>query len=81
MDMAKPMQFLTGFNLEGEGMINNNSVTNSFQFLLGYANRDSTVYKEMYGISSADTVLRGTLRYSGYCDTVKVINVDLFSLS
>lgn len=39
--------------------------------LEGYANRDSTVYKELYGITTADTVLRGTLRYSGYCDAVK----------
>lgn len=30
--------------------------------LEGYPNRDSTIYKDIYGISSAKTVLRGTLR-------------------
>ena len=38
---------------------------------VGYANRDSTIYKELYGIASADTVLRGTLRYQGFCDAIK----------
>ena len=31
--------------------------------LEGFANRDSTVYSELYGIQSADTIIRGTLRY------------------
>ncbi|KAI1292843.1 Alpha-aminoadipic semialdehyde synthase, mitochondrial [Halotydeus destructor] len=39
--------------------------------LEGYANRDSTVYRDMYGIKSAHTILRGTLRYSGFCDHMK----------
>ena len=30
---------------------------------LGYPNRDSTIYSELYGINSAHTILRGTLRY------------------
>ncbi|XP_013358748.1 PREDICTED: alpha-aminoadipic semialdehyde synthase, mitochondrial [Chinchilla lanigera] len=34
--------------------------------LEGYPNRDSTRYAEIYGIPSAHTVLRGTLRYKGY---------------
>ena len=29
----------------------------------GYPNRDSTIYGELYGINSAQTLLRGTLRY------------------
>ena len=29
----------------------------------GYPNRDSTIYSELYGINSAHTILRGTLRY------------------
>lgn len=33
--------------------------------LEGYPNRDSTKYAEIYGISSAHTLLRGTLRYKG----------------
>jgi hypothetical protein len=31
--------------------------------LESYPNRDSTVYKERYNIPTADTVVRGTLRY------------------
>ncbi|XP_062062591.1 alpha-aminoadipic semialdehyde synthase, mitochondrial isoform X3 [Lepus europaeus] len=34
--------------------------------LEGYPNRDSTKYAEIYGIPSAHTLLRGTLRYQGY---------------
>lgn len=30
--------------------------------LEGYANRNSLLYKDLYGISTANTVLRGTLR-------------------
>lgn len=32
-----------------------------------YANRDSIGYKEPYGLSDAQTMLRGTLRFPGYC--------------
>jgi len=32
-----------------------------------YANRDSLSYREHYGLQSIPTMLRGTLRYSGYC--------------
>jgi saccharopine dehydrogenase-like NADP-dependent oxidoreductase len=34
-----------------------------------YANRDSLSYIEPYGIGSAQTVLRGTLRVKGFCDS------------
>ncbi|XP_068169200.1 alpha-aminoadipic semialdehyde synthase, mitochondrial [Antennarius striatus] len=34
--------------------------------LEGFPNRDSTVYSECYGIQTAHTVLRGTLRYKGF---------------
>nr|XP_012804245.1 alpha-aminoadipic semialdehyde synthase, mitochondrial [Jaculus jaculus] len=34
--------------------------------LEGYPNRDSTRYAGIYGIQSAHTLLRGTLRYKGY---------------
>uniref|UniRef100_A0A7M4FXZ6 Alpha-aminoadipic semialdehyde synthase, mitochondrial n=1 Tax=Crocodylus porosus TaxID=8502 RepID=A0A7M4FXZ6_CROPO len=34
--------------------------------LEGFPNRDSTKYAEPYGIQSAHTLLRGTLRYKGY---------------
>ena len=32
-----------------------------------YANRDSIGYKEPYGLGDAQTMLRGTLRFPGYC--------------
>ena len=33
----------------------------------GYANRDSMAYQSIHGIESAETLIRGTLRYPGYC--------------
>ena len=36
----------------------------------GYANRDSVNYKEIYGLKDAEKVLRGTLRYRGFCTIV-----------
>lgn len=33
----------------------------------GYANRDSLHYIEKYNLEGIDTILRGTLRYGGYC--------------
>lgn len=33
----------------------------------GYANRDSLQYKTIYGLDDIDTLLRGTLRNSGFC--------------
>ncbi len=38
--------------------------------LEGYPNRDSLPYAQAYGIESARTVLRGTLRYPGWCETL-----------
>ncbi|MCX2738856.1 saccharopine dehydrogenase C-terminal domain-containing protein [Pontibacter anaerobius] len=34
----------------------------------GYANRDSLSYREPYGLLDIPTMLRGTLRRSGYCE-------------
>jgi len=39
--------------------------------LEGYPNRDSTVYGELYGIGEAHTLLRGTLRYKGYTESIR----------
>lgn len=39
--------------------------------LEGYPNRDSVPYAATYGIPDARTVLRGTLRNRGWCDTWK----------
>lgn len=36
----------------------------------GYPNRDSVPYREAYGIPEARTLLRGTLRYPGWCRTL-----------
>ncbi|RKP36015.1 saccharopine dehydrogenase [Dimargaris cristalligena] len=44
--------------------------------LVGYANRDSTPYPERYQMPEAHTVLRGSLRYEGFCEFVKAL-VDL----
>ncbi|CAH0998766.1 hypothetical protein LEM8419_00113 [Neolewinella maritima] len=32
-----------------------------------YANRDSLLYRKQYGLNGIPTILRGTLRYPGYC--------------
>jgi saccharopine dehydrogenase (NADP+, L-glutamate forming)/spermidine synthase len=39
----------------------------------GYPNRDSVPYGESYGIPECRTILRGTLRYPGWCETMKRI--------
>jgi saccharopine dehydrogenase (NADP+, L-glutamate forming) len=33
-----------------------------------YANRDSLLYREVYGLSDIPNILRGTIRYRGFCD-------------
>jgi saccharopine dehydrogenase (NADP+, L-glutamate forming) len=37
----------------------------------GYPNRDSVPYRDVYGIPEALSILRGTLRYPGWCDTLR----------
>ncbi len=39
--------------------------------LEGYPNRDSLPYAEIYGIPEAKTIFRGTLRYVGWCETLR----------
>ena len=41
-----------------------------------YPNRDSMPYRDIYGLNEAETVMRGTYRYPGWCDTLKKM-VDL----
>jgi saccharopine dehydrogenase-like NADP-dependent oxidoreductase len=41
-----------------------------------YPNRDSLPYRELYGLQEAQTVMRGTYRNIGWCDTFKKI-IDL----
>ncbi|KAG8525430.1 uncharacterized protein KY384_009074 [Bacidia gigantensis] len=43
-----------------------------FNFV-AYGNRDSTVYRERYNIPEAQTVMRGTLRYAGFPELIKVL--------
>ncbi|RDW64225.1 saccharopine dehydrogenase-2 [Coleophoma crateriformis] len=47
---------------------------------VAYPNRDSTPYKERYNIPEAETIIRGTLRYAGFPEFVKVL-VDMGFLS
>ena len=47
---------------------------------VAYPNRDSTIYKERYNIPEAETIIRGTLRYDGFPEFVKVL-VDIGFLS
>ncbi|KAI9294280.1 saccharopine dehydrogenase [Neoconidiobolus thromboides FSU 785] len=44
--------------------------------VVGYANRDSSGYRERYNIPEAKNVLRGTLRYEGFCEFIQAL-VDL----
>ena len=39
--------------------------------LEGFPNRDSTRYRDLYGIKNAETILRGTLRFKGFTDTIQ----------
>lgn len=43
---------------------------------VAYPNRDSTPYKERYNIPEAQTIVRGTLRYQGFPEFIRVL-VDL----
>lgn len=47
-----------------------------FGKLEGYPNRNSVPYVDIYGIKDTKTMFRGTLRYPGWCATMKKI-VDL----
>ena len=47
---------------------------------VAYPNRDSTPYKARYTIPEADTIIRGTLRYSGFPEFVRTL-VDTGFLS
>ncbi len=47
----------------------------------GYPNRDAVPYAEIYGIQTAKTVFRGTLRNPGWCDTLKkMVELGLLGL-
>ena len=42
--------------------------------LEGFPNRDSTIYKDLYGLNAVNTMLRGTLRFKGFCNTVQALH-------
>jgi len=44
-----------------------------FGTLEGYPNRDSLPYARTYGISDVKSMFRGTLRYPGWCETLKAV--------
>lgn len=64
--------------IEGKDLFLNKRIEDveSLGSLEVYPNRDSIPYKELYGLKDAETVMRGTYRYIGWCDTLKKI-VDL----
>lgn len=76
-----PARFLENgreVNIEGKDLFLNyrvEEIEGLGQFEM-YPNRDSVPYKELYGLEDAETVLRGTFRYPGWCGTLKKI-VDL----
>ncbi|KAI9677539.1 MAG: Saccharopine dehydrogenase [NADP(+), L-glutamate-forming] [Caeruleum heppii] len=47
---------------------------------VAYPNRDSTPYRERYNMPEAQTIIRGTLRYQGFPEFVRVL-VDIGFLS
>ena len=47
-----------------------------FGSMEAYANRDSLLYQEVYGLSETANIQRGTLRYPGFCDAWSAL-VDL----
>ncbi|XP_069485193.1 alpha-aminoadipic semialdehyde synthase, mitochondrial [Ambystoma mexicanum] len=72
-------------NIPGGGsLLDSVSVMDCFPGLNleGVPNRDSTKYAEPYGIQSAHTLIRGTLRYKGFCKAMSgfvklgLINAD-----
>ncbi|KAH6663182.1 saccharopine dehydrogenase [Halenospora varia] len=54
-------------------------ITPGFAFV-AYPNRDSTPYRERYNIPECQTIIRGTLRYAGFPEFIKVL-VDTGFLS
>ncbi|KAJ2942585.1 hypothetical protein O0L34_g2052 [Tuta absoluta] len=56
------------------------SVARDLDFLPGFAfegfpNRDSIPYAELYGINDVNTMFRGTLRYRGFAETMKSLQL------
>lgn len=41
--------------------------------LEGFPNRDSTTYAKLYGIEDANTIFRGTIRYTGFSQSARML--------
>lgn len=44
-----------------------------FGVMEAYGNRDSLSYKDIYGLQKATTIMRGTLRKTGFCKTWQIL--------
>jgi saccharopine dehydrogenase-like NADP-dependent oxidoreductase len=44
-----------------------------FGLMEAYGNRDSLSYKDIYGLQKASTIIRGTLRKTGFCKTWQIL--------
>jgi len=69
---AKFIQFSNEYTIPSKDLLYNTfqiEVNPALSFE-GYANRDSINYKDIYGLKDAEKVIRGTLRYRGYCTIV-----------
>ena len=67
------------------GHLDLNSDFSRVNFLNGFnleafPNRNSLTYKDLYRLEGAETVLRGTLRYSGFCSSIRGL-IDLGFMS
>ncbi|WVW85363.1 spermidine synthase [Kwoniella bestiolae CBS 10118] len=38
--------------------------------LVAYPNRDSSTFKEFYGLKDVENLVRGTMRYAGFCEVI-----------
>jgi saccharopine dehydrogenase-like NADP-dependent oxidoreductase len=63
-------------NIEGKDLFKNywQKEVESLGKLEVYPNRDSLIYKELYGLNDAQTIFRGTFRNLGWCDTIYSIS-------
>jgi len=72
---AKWLEDGTEVDVPGERLFENYYIVDvpdagSFE---NYPNRNSVPYKEIYGLTDAGTVYRGTLRMTGWCETMRRI--------
>lgn len=80
MALMNPARYLMNANiveLGGQGQVLDDIYKIDFMpgfNLIGYANRDSIKYADIYGVQNeCKTLLRGTLRYQGFVEAVKAL--------